>query len=474
MRVFGNARHGRRTLPGWGIFASACLLAASAIARAQSPASKIADGLAAARAGDCIHALSLLTPAASGGASSPETLNAIAVCESRLGHPREATGYFEQITELEPGAWQVWNNLGGNYLALGRTAEALVDFRKAIGLDPSIPSVWFNQASALLKLGRKADAWESLDHARRMAPNDPQIGAAWIKVAGLVAAEAAEKINRRKYAEAQNLLLRTERPLARSAYWNNLLGYADFKLNQPKPALAHLQTALQLAPNNVDFLMDLGEFLAYYRAYHQAVAIFQIASKRLPDSPEVKFGLAVSYILENRRQEATPILQALIAAKPDFQPAYRALGECYEDAGDGKAMVGVGKQLEAINRSNPMGWYLVGAGFLQESARDGSLLKDALPSLERAATLDPGSARDHFMLGKAYAQAHDYTKAVTQLQQTLRLDPAHDRAHYVLARVYQQLGDTKLAQTQFAAHNKIIKHQRNADYRVLFTLAKSR
>ncbi|MGH9325532.1 MAG: tetratricopeptide repeat protein, partial [Terriglobia bacterium] len=195
---------------------------------------------------------------------------------------------------------------------------------------------------------------------------------------------------------------------------------------------------------------------------------------RLPNSPRVKFGLAVSYILEDRRGEATHLLEKLIASDPKFEPGYHALGECYEDAGNGEAMVEIGKKLQTVNESNPMGWYLVGAGLLQQSIQDRSLLKAAIVPLQHAVALDPDSSRDDFMLGKAYADDRNYPKAIAELKETLRLDPDHGRAHYVLARIYQRMGQKKLAQAQFAAHNKIITRESNSDYRLLFTLAKRR
>lgn len=435
----------------------------------QSLPGSLDQGLAAGLRGDCATALADLKPLVTQGLSSPQALNVIAVCESQRGNPEGARVYFERIVKMEPDVWQAWNNLGGNYLALNRPSEAASAFHRAIQLNPTNASVWFNQASAFLKLGRPEEAFQSLDHAERLAPEDPQIHNAWLNMAGSLASLAAHLINEEQYAKAQSLLLVADRPLRNSAYWNNLLGYAEFKLNQPKPALEHLQKALQLDPDNTDFLMDIGEFLAHYRAYHEAQEMFQVAAKRLPHSPQVQFGLAVSYILENRREEATRLLEALIASNPKFEPAYRALGECYEDAGRGKAMVELGQKLQAIDSSKPTGWYLVGAGLLNESVQDRNLLASAIPALERAVALDPRSSRDHFMLGKAYEAEHDYPKAIAELKETIRLDPTHERAHYVLAQIYERTGEKQLAQAEFEAHNRIKKGERNAQYRLLLT-----
>ena len=62
---------------------------------------------------------------------------------------------------------------------------------------------------------------------------------------------------------------------------DNLLGYAEFKLGHPEPALQRLQKALALDPNNEDYLLDLGEFLGYHRSPKNAVELFEVASRRM-------------------------------------------------------------------------------------------------------------------------------------------------------------------------------------------------
>jgi tetratricopeptide (TPR) repeat protein len=432
---------------------------------------RLNGGLAAGRSGNCAVALKDLRPLLLKGHSSIEVLNVVAVCETRDSHPEQARPLFERIAKLQPGVWQAWNNLGGNYLALDHPALAVPAFRQAIKLNPEAVSAWFNLGLSLSKLGKSSEAFGAFDRAQRLRPADPQIQAAWLDTAGKLASEAAECVNRRQYEKAKQSLLQASRPLGGSASWNNLLGYSEYKLGNVKPAFEHLQRALQLDPANVDYLLDMGEFLGHYHADHEAQELFEMAAQRLPGSKRVQFGLAICYILEDRRIQATQLLEKLIDADPRFEPAYRALGECYEDAGDGKAMVALGKKLQAVDASDPVAWYLLGAGSLNESAQDQPLVASAIASLQHAVNLVPASARYHFMLAKAYEEEHADSKAIEELKETLRLSPNHPRAHYVLAQLYQRLHEGKLAQAQFAAHNKIKGKERNSQYRLLLTRA---
>jgi tetratricopeptide (TPR) repeat protein len=295
---------------------------------------------------------------------------------------------------------------------------------------------------------------------------------AWLDAAGVLASKAADDITSRLYKEAQRLLLLVERPLHVSASWHNLIGYAEFKLGNPEPALDHLQEALRMEPGNEDYLLDLGEFLAFHRAHEQAYRIFEIAARRMSRSPRVQFGLALALVLQNRRDEAVALLQSLIDAQPDFEPAYRVLGECYEDAGRMNDMVATGRRLQQINRQNSFGWYLEGRGLLGESRVANDSAGPAVTALREAIDLDPDFARAHFHLARAYEQISDLSRAEAELKKTIRLEPQNDRAHYVLAMLYQKAGRAQEAKAELAIHRQLKEQDRAAEYRRLLIVTR--
>jgi tetratricopeptide (TPR) repeat protein len=322
-------------------------------------------------------------------------------------------------------------------------------------------------ASAFAQQPGREEAFAALDQAQRKAPRDPQITKAWLDASAMLATAAADCIEKQDYQRAKRLLDRVRRPLENSASWNNLMGYAEFKLDQPEPALRHLQRALALEPDNEDYLLDIGEFLAYHRAHKEAADLFEVAAKRMPNSARVQFGLAVSYILQNRRDEAIVLLRGLISRDPRFEPPYGALGECYEDAGDAGALAGLGRKLQSVNASNPAGWYFEGAGLLRLVAQGEATLGPAVESLKSAVRRAPSSARYHFALAKAYQESGAYQPAIAELKRTLTLDSQHERAHYVLGRLYQRLGKPELAAAELKAHSMIKQQDRAAQYRRL-------
>jgi tetratricopeptide (TPR) repeat protein len=442
------------------------LLVASA-AWAQTADNPLARALAAVQRGDCSSGVPDLRSALDHSPNLIPALNGIAVCEAKSGHYDNAAALFARITRLEPDAWQGWSNLGASYLKANQAERAVEALRKATRLAPKSPNAWFQLGLAFSQLKQNTDAFSAFDAAQKLAPSDAQATQAWLNTASELGTEAADCIEKGQYQKARSILQLIQRPLENSGSWNNLLGYAQFKLNEPEAALKHLQRALALEPENEDYLLDLGEFLGIHRAKEQAVALFEVAVKRMPQSQRARFGLAVSYILMERRDEASRLLEALLNTNSKFEPAYRALGECYEDAGNWNGMLELGSKLQAINPRNPMGWYLTGAAGLMLGYQGPEHLDRAIEDLQRGLGLDPDSSRLHFTLAKAYQQKEDDAAAVRELKETVRLEPQHERAHYVLGRLYKKLGQPALSARELELHSKIKAADRTAQYQAL-------
>ena len=482
--------------------------------------SALARGLAAAQRGNCRAAIPLLQQAASQNPPTASLYNALGVCQTLLGNAEQATASLEAVVKLDPQPWQGWNNLGGNYLTLNRSADAAAAFHQAIERNPNAPNAWFNLASALLasaesdpliqnrareqavasssnqnrapeqavasssnpappstppRDAHRIEAFYALEKARQLSPSDSQITQAWLQVAGLLAGHAADLIDRQQYQPAFALLSAVESPLRHSASWNNLIGYTEFKLNNPDAAQRHLSSALRLEPDNESYLLDIAEFLSSRQAYPQAAAFLQVGSQRMPDSLPIRFALAVTELLENKRVEATASLENLHSSHPELAYVSHALGEAYEAAENWPAILTLGRALQQSSPGDPTGWYLTGIGLAHTGPGNESSLTEAAQALERAAALNPTSSRYHLQLAKTYESQQDYKRAVTELQNAIRLNPEDERAHYVLAMLYRKTGDTALAAEQFQIHSRIkTKGQQNAYTVMLAGLAARR
>lgn len=441
---------------------------------AESSQVQLEAALASSARGDCAAAVPQLEAVLRRDPTVAAAINGLAVCEARMGHHDRAASGFARLTKLQPQAWQAWNNLGVSYLAAGEPRQAIPALRRATELSPQSTNPWYQLGSAFTMLHEQESAYSAFDAAQKLSPADPQITKAWLDSAAALGTSAADQIERHEYQKAATTLRLIRRPLENSASWNNLLGYAEFKLNQPQPALQHLQKALSLDPANEDYLLDLGEFLGTHGAAQSAVDLFQVAVKRMPDSKRARFGLAVSWILLERREEAIRLLETLLREDERFEPAYTALGECYEDAGNQAALVELGTKLQRVNPRNPVGWYLAGAGQLQLATQgEREHLEPAVQAFDRGLALAPGWARLHFARAKAWQEQNNPQQALRELQETVRLEPDHERAHYQLARLYQKLGNATLAKQEFAIHSRLKSETRTAQYQRLIIGSRS-
>ena len=350
---------------------------------------------------NCRTALSALRTAAA-TSSSAEVHEKLAICETELDRPDLATPSFEQVTKLRPRDWQAWNNLGANLIAIKQPARALAAFRQATTLNPGGQLGWYNYGSTLLQLGRPHEAFRALGRARTLSPEDREASNAWHEAAQRVHGTAETAVHQRRYAYAKGLLLAVRPALERSAAWNNLLGYAEFRLNEPSAALEHLQAALAMEPQNENYLLDLGELLIHYRANAAARAMFEAGSRNMPDSIRVQFLLAVSLVLDDRRADATPILRRIIERDPDFEAAYKALAECYGEAKDWEAVVKLGALFAARNPLSASGPYLKAFGLVGLATENRGAVEPAVEDLRRVLKLDPKLTDAHFALAQAY------------------------------------------------------------------------
>jgi tetratricopeptide (TPR) repeat protein len=431
------------------------------------------QGLLAAAGGDCATALPALMGALTEKPNTLPAWKALASCEASAGHAQEATSAFRRITEMEPNSWQAWNNLGASYLESGGNDAAAQALVHSVRLNPRAVSALSNLAVALARLGRRSEAFQAIDQAEHASSGDPGIHTAWMSAAGAVATEAADQITAHRYAQACDQLKLVERALAGTASWQNLMGYTEFKLDRPKLALEHLQKALAMEPGNEDYLLDVAEFLAYYKADVHLLEVFKVAYGRTPDSPRVQYGLAVAYMLQNQGAEAAILLESLEAQHPDFQPAELALAECYEYLGKTDALFAFGERLRQVNPRNPNGWYFTGAAHLRMVREGHGSLPDAVAALQKSVDLGSKLPAAHFDLAKAYELSGKSDLAEAEFRQTLRLEPKHPSARYALGRLYQKEGKTELAARELSAHRELKVQDRNESYRRLVIVSRS-
>ena len=86
------------------------------------------------------------------------------------GRFEEAVGYYRAAVRLNPGRYQVHNNLGNILDHLGRLDEALAEYREAVRLKPDMAFLHAGTGQMLAKLGRADEAAAEFAEAARLDP----------------------------------------------------------------------------------------------------------------------------------------------------------------------------------------------------------------------------------------------------------------------------------------------------------------
>jgi tetratricopeptide (TPR) repeat protein len=252
------------------------------------------------------------------------------------------THYTEAIAELkrgEPDA-QTLELLGQCYYQLG-------DFKKATdALEKAAASV-ANDASRHAPFDSMIQTWLGRAWGERAETSFPFAAAAHARKAR----EAFERAVRLDPANAMGMSdlfdyymqapgfmgggIEKARELIPSLAKLDPLGahLAQAKLDEEKKQLAaaeaELRAAIQIAPDKLDPVLELAQFLARHNRYEESDEAFQQAASVAPDSPRIIFARAESLIKSKRNvAQARDMLKQYLAAKgltPDDPPRWEAL-----------------------------------------------------------------------------------------------------------------------------------------------------
>ncbi len=251
------------------------------------------------------------------------------------------------------------------------------------------------------------------------------------------------------------------------------LGSVESATNRAPEALAEFSQAHNLAPDNVQYVLDLARALT---ADHKELAAIELLrtelAKQAPQSSaqaiEIKYRLALALQSADDVKSAMPLFTEVISARPNDAEALTNAALAHVQIGDAK--VGIPLYLRALKLtpSNPTLLEDLGVAYLQQADLDHALenfragilidaqspqlhydlglalkLKDdltaALPEFERAAELDPQLPDPPFTLGILYMQQGRFEKSAASFETALALRPDNGEAWSTLGSVYQQM-----------------------------------
>lgn len=194
---------------------------------------------------------------------------------------------------------------GAIYRRQGRDADALASLTQALALDQKDPRAWSEQAAVLITLNKWDSALAAADWALKLSPN--------------YAAALGQKCQiLNEKAQFQEALTTCEKALQQGDNrWDTCTpavtwqqhGIALVGLKRYGDALSSLKIALDLQPNNADFLTNQAVILWYLQRYAEALVSNQKALQINPRSPQIWFNQGRILVSLERNGEALSAYQ---------------------------------------------------------------------------------------------------------------------------------------------------------------------
>ena len=221
----------------------------------------------------------------------------------------------------------------------------------------------------------------------------------------------------------------------RSGLLFQLLGTAQSRLGRSEAAIASLEKALAIAPDDAEARNNLGILLAGQGRDAEAIACFSRAATLAPRHADVRNNLGILLGRTGRPAEALEAFEQAIRLRPSHAQTHFNLGNLLKDCGRMEDAAQAFRQAIACAPGhsaayNNLGHLLSGLGRSPE----------AVGLLSRAVAIKPDFVEAHNNLGVALGQLGRHDEAAAHFRAALRLQPGYAEASYNLGSLLGNLG----------------------------------
>jgi predicted Zn-dependent protease len=236
----------------------------------------------------------------------------------------------------------------------------------------------------------------------------------------------------------------------------NLLAQAYVGNGQPQEALAALQRAAMVSPQNEKLYVFVSDACRDHGDSRLGLKVIDIGLKNLPQSARLHYERAL-FLTQ---------LDELGRAKPEFELASKfALGSeigylaaAHEALSEGKieeairvSRAGVQKGFDSHGLLTILGEALLRSGIAPGQPE----FAEAQNALEKTVAEHPGDPESQIALGSVYLIGGRIEEAIVHLEKARQLDPGKPSVYPNLAKAYQRHGDIERAQDALAMLQKL-------------------
>lgn len=265
----------------------------------------------------------------------------------RLRHHRDAAREAERALAIDADNLDALQLAARAYEALGEAEKALAAHRRLVDADPGDPSHLVQLASILDRAGRSEEAIEVLERAIAREPG-----------ASSAVFELVERYRGLgRLDRALEVLEKAANGDPANVYLKSKLAELYIQLRKPQQAMVTLGAMVDLQPDNVDVLMEVGNSVRALELYPQAARLFARALELSGGDDGIRLQLAATLAsmgaLRNARDEYEKLLVSrsrpgVILSNEEHFALLKRIGWLSSELGDAAAA------RDALEKARPM------------------------------------------------------------------------------------------------------------------------
>ncbi len=230
--------------------------------------------------------------------------------------------------------------------------------------------------------------------------------------------------------------------------------------NKPKDSLEIFTQAAKLQNPNAAQLRSVALDYVLLDDFNDAIHWLQVGAAMEPENADVHYSLGRCLYSASRYSEAEAAFLRVLEIKPDHLKAEENLGLIYDYANQPeKAEAALRKAAEWAGPESKDEWpFLDLGGFLLDHDR----AAEAVPFLQRGASINAACTACHEKLGRALVATGEAKGGVKELEIAAQLDPKNAKMHFELGRAYRAVGALDKSRAEFALSQSLYgQHSRD-------------
>lgn len=240
----------------------------------------------------------------------------------------------------------------------------------------------------------------------------------------------------------------------------NLLAQAYVGDAQPEKALASLQKAATLSPQNEKLYVFVADACMDHKDYTLGIKVVDIGLQNLPQSARLHYERAMFLTQLDLPDQAKPEFEFARKVAPESEIGHLAAAQQALIAGEIPSAVRFAREALKLGFENPALFTVLGEALIRSGVSPGQPeFEEAQVALEKATTRRPNDSASQISLGSLYLAAGRFEDAIVHLKTARQLQPDNPSVYANLAKAFQRQGDLQSAQEALATLEKLNRDQ---------------